>query len=412
MLRKIGSRAGMVLAFFFTACVLSEICLRVRRGFADVPMDFGQTNQMRQRLWRLWLEDRQEHPLKPPFKVFANKDDEDFQRLRLVSEHAKLPPSRSWTVPDFLQPAEKSKETAYTVTTNSLGFRGPERLSKKPAGTYRIVCLGAYQTFGLGVDDEQTYPSQLERLLNVERSTGLRYEVWNLGRPAATAIMGLALLELVVFDYEPDLIVLEYGFVDRITVDDNLMTGSMRLPEDTRLQRAIRKAARAFLVGPLGRTLLVRKALLRIWSHAHDRNMDRLQQTMRRMIRMIRQRDIPIILMDHRWSHISPRSFYEGLKGSDTGISYVSADSLLRRARPSSAQKEAFLRDYHWTQEFSPSDGRFRAEYIYQVDIFHPNSLGHELIARALAERIRGIVPARRPANAAPRPSGRKSGDD
>lgn len=62
---------------------------------------------------------------------------------------------------------------------NSLGFRGPEREAAKPAGVKRIICLGSSNTFGAEVGDEETYPAQLQKLLDL-RYPG-RYEVWNAG---------------------------------------------------------------------------------------------------------------------------------------------------------------------------------------------------------------------------------------
>src|SRR5260370_29076108 len=52
------------------------------------------------------------------------------------------------------------------VTTNSLGFRGREVASPKPRGRLRIVAIGDSVTFGWGVNDTETFCSQLEQMLH------------------------------------------------------------------------------------------------------------------------------------------------------------------------------------------------------------------------------------------------------
>jgi len=51
----------------------------------------------------------------------------------------------------------------------------------------RVVTLGASSTFGFHNRDDQTYPRQLENLLNQEARGSTRYEVINLGIPHLTS---------------------------------------------------------------------------------------------------------------------------------------------------------------------------------------------------------------------------------
>ena len=94
-----------------------------------------------------------------------------------------------------------------TVTVNSLGFRDPPRAAAKPAGVKRIICLGSSNTYGALVSDGQTYPAQLERLLN-GRGRG-RYEVWNTGTCTYMIPQNLELAARALREYSPDLLLFQ-----------------------------------------------------------------------------------------------------------------------------------------------------------------------------------------------------------
>ena len=63
------------------------------------------------------------------------------------------------------QLAQVSRRRSFTVSTNSLGLRGPELKVKEG---FRILCLGESVTFGWGVTQAESYPSQLAQQLGVE----------------------------------------------------------------------------------------------------------------------------------------------------------------------------------------------------------------------------------------------------
>ena len=67
------------------------------------------------------------------------------------------------------------KKIKYTI--NSKGFRGKEFNIKKDG--VRIIAFGGSTTIGLESSDEETYPSQLEILLNGKNK--VNYEVLNMG---------------------------------------------------------------------------------------------------------------------------------------------------------------------------------------------------------------------------------------
>lgn len=86
---------------------------------------------------------------------------------------------------DF-EPNLSTRETVqgnlpYTVTINGQGLRGKQTYSlKKPENTLRVLCIGDSFTYGVGVDDQSTYPELLKIYLS-EKFKGTNIEVINAG---------------------------------------------------------------------------------------------------------------------------------------------------------------------------------------------------------------------------------------
>jgi lysophospholipase L1-like esterase len=92
--------------------------------------------------------------------------------------------------------------------------RAPARLAAGPSpGVIRILCLGESTTFGAGRSSEDSYPAQLERILN-ERAGRHRYTVFNAGLPATTTDRIVADLEKTLDGYRPDIVVTMMGIND------------------------------------------------------------------------------------------------------------------------------------------------------------------------------------------------------
>lgn len=93
---------------------------------------------------------------------------------------------------------------------NSLGWIGKEFTIKKPDNVYRIAIIGCSITYGYGVNAEEAYPKELERLLNNKSSLKQKIEVLNFG------VNGYGLDQMVlnysvyVRNYKPDLVILQF----------------------------------------------------------------------------------------------------------------------------------------------------------------------------------------------------------
>ncbi len=94
------------------------------------------------------------------------------------------------------------------VTINSFGFRDPERQARKAPDVFRIVILGSSNTYGADVDNDQTYPAQLERLLN-ELGGPKHIEVWNAGISAYVPSQIARHARHILSAFDPDLLILQ-----------------------------------------------------------------------------------------------------------------------------------------------------------------------------------------------------------
>jgi lysophospholipase L1-like esterase len=90
---------------------------------------------------------------------------------------------------------------------NNFGFEGTRDVSqKKPAGTFRIICLGASNTEeNHDPQPNNTYPDFLERELN--KHFDGKIEVLNAGNSGYTSVESLNNFALRLLDFEPDMIV-------------------------------------------------------------------------------------------------------------------------------------------------------------------------------------------------------------
>ena len=104
-------------------------------------------------------------------------------------------------------------EFGVEVLINSLSLRNPETTYAKPPGRYRILALGDSWTFGFRVAEPDSYPRQLERVLNERaraRGDPARFEVINSGVIGYATTQEAAYLRARGRRFEPDLVLVAY----------------------------------------------------------------------------------------------------------------------------------------------------------------------------------------------------------
>jgi len=114
----------------------------------------------------------------------------------------------------------------FAVTINQHGFRGADHMLEKPAGTLRVLTLGASSTFGFGNRDNETYPFLLEQLLNERLADApcheyTRAEVINLGIPHLDSAQIAELFASEGLAYAADAITLYTGYNNTLGLGQN-----------------------------------------------------------------------------------------------------------------------------------------------------------------------------------------------
>ncbi|MFO0985278.1 MAG: GDSL-type esterase/lipase family protein, partial [Planctomycetota bacterium] len=97
-------------------------------------------------------------------------------------------------------------------------------------GQVRILCIGDSHTFGVYLPREQSYPCQLERMLNHDAQAS-RFAVINAGYPGRNTATILRLLPQLLEQYRPRAVLLLAGLNNRWnTVDRDAILAPPRGP--------------------------------------------------------------------------------------------------------------------------------------------------------------------------------------
>lgn len=100
------------------------------------------------------------------------------------------------------------------VKINSLGFRGEEFSEIKPKETYRIFLVGGSQMFGTGAtSDITTIPGYLNQYIE-QQNYAFSIEVINAGLKGVDSHKELLLLQNMIIDFSPDMVIVYDGLND------------------------------------------------------------------------------------------------------------------------------------------------------------------------------------------------------
>lgn len=130
--------------------------------------------------------------------------------LESLNQVVEPDPTVYWKLRRSLPPTLVSgrvgaSEMRFTVSTTAEGRRTVPTPPRAASRT--VVCLGDSCTFGVGVDDGETYPARLQELLGDAR-------VVNAGVPAYSAYQGRRVLESSLDAWRPSAVTIQFGFND------------------------------------------------------------------------------------------------------------------------------------------------------------------------------------------------------
>lgn len=134
---------------------------------------------------------------------------------------------------------------------NSLGMRGPEITLDKQPGEFRVVALGDSCTFGKSVEEEETWPRQLEGLLAARMPEGRFARVANLGVNGFAGHEYHELFFRLGLGLRPDVVLVGYNLNDFPNVIQEVDQAVYK-------RRGLRRAISQDLRDSLGRTALYR----------------------------------------------------------------------------------------------------------------------------------------------------------
>jgi hypothetical protein len=115
-----------------------------------------------------------------------------------------------------LQPGIRKVLEGFVYQINGKGLRDSQKTFSPDPGAYRILTIGDSQTFGVGLDYENTYSQKLEKRLNDRyRKQGRTFQVWNGGVPSYNLEQTAGAFEQKTSALKPDMLILGL-FIDSI----------------------------------------------------------------------------------------------------------------------------------------------------------------------------------------------------
>jgi lysophospholipase L1-like esterase len=284
---------------------------------------------------------------------------------------------------------------------NSRGFVGAEFEVPKPRDTYRIIAVGDSCTFGTG-DPAQAYPFMLGQFLNAPAGGGGRIEVINAGIEGYNSEFALSRLRDELLGYEPDMVILYIGWNDLMKINpESASAAGQHSWLATLLQRSyLGKAYNKLLFYKLRPMVLKpRLDLDGVDAHTYDHFVPlSFRSNLEGMIQLMRRQGVrPVVVT-------LPTVVWPGLTHAD--IDRLNVIFPYYAGTYSIGKFLSLLRAYNNTIRSLAVDhgvalvdldiifNRHDKDLLFW-DTMHPSLRGHQLIAKSLAEAIRGTISQR-----------------
>jgi len=293
------------------------------------------------------------------------------------------------------------------LTINAQGYRGADWTLEKRPGSTRVLVVGSSIAFGWGVADEHVFPLVLEKLLREVAPPGRHVEVLNGAGLGYNSSQQLVALAADLLDYAPDVIVISGGLIDfnagRLAsgdsapvnpvfdrVEDVLVQGTRHVQNFARLSALYRGLERKVgaLLGATGEMTVVPQVACAMPGRDHARGAARYRRTLERMVGLGRAAGAQVLILTEAESHlrrVDPVPELERAIRASKGPLYEEA-VVARYPLYAQAGEEVARALGVEHLDLTPVLHDVRQPLF--VDWVHPNELGHELIAKAIAPSV------------------------
>jgi lysophospholipase L1-like esterase len=277
------------------------------------------------------------------------------------------------------------------IRINSKGFVGPEFADEKPAGIGRIFTVGDSCTFAGAWDI--SYSVFLERILNAD---GRKFEVINAGIEGYDSAYAVARIRDDILRYDPDLVTIYVGW------NDLMKTRPGSVSPGGRVSWLGTVASQSYLFKGLSKVVFfyIRPMIAspapsgdESEYHAFDGFVSAAyEENLSAMVALLRRHDVRILLMT-RPTVLRRGMVAADLKAQNVFFPYYSEAYSVPRLLSLHNAYNASIRKLgerlrvpvvDLDEVFNQQDKR-----ALFWDTMHPSKKGHELIAAALAPRVR-----------------------
>lgn len=312
-----------------------------------------------------------------------------FEEARYV--RYKMKPNLSVQCVNTVNRIELEKGIKVWLKSNSDGFRTRDIPVNKDENVYRIAVLGDSTAFGWGVNQQERFSDILEKKLN--NSGGQYcYEILNFGIPGYTTFHGKEVFDRYVLKYSPDMVILSFGAND----GKKISTAAKEIMQSRGLMEDIK-----YFLWNFKTYRLLRKIIL-----ARTNPFDNVSSNTGS-----REKKVPYATLQEfrgNLEYIVDNSLERGIQpvllGLCCPIDYLAKMSALARTKkivmldgmqvlirlvPGIQAGEIYPRLARYYRDLYGEDVLKERRLLYVTnDTCHPNTLGHQLIADILYERL------------------------